>query len=652
MLRPRLVVALTCTLLVGLAPISPPAIALETGLPGAPTQVTATVQPDGVLVSWEPAEAASPPVTHFVVHAGPDSCPVTVPATEHSALMPFIKGPTTLIPQVQAVSDYGFSPNANAPSVTVPDRASDGFRNVQFVQFSDFHGAIERSSANMGAAAMSASFAKDRSTVLSTFVVSSGDNIGGSPAISSEFDEVPTIKALNLMGLDISSFGNHEHDKPLEDLRDIIEISDFPWVASDYDSVKPLQAPTKEVRDVVVLERGRVKVGFIGLNTSDLASRVDSSSLRVAPDDQLEIRDSSARVARLVALAKAQGAQLIVALVHRGWDANVNGKPTGPLIDVADRLPGVDVIFGGDSHQQYASFLDGRPVVQVPNSGQMYSRTIVCLDTRTDRPIGTSVDFVTRQSLEPPPPDARVAALVERYRTALTTRLDEKVGTVDGVFPRGGNPPVERSGETAMGNFSADAVRAKYGTDFAFLNGGGIRDTLPASTYTPQDQTLRRPQPGQAGQSGPFDVVLGDVLSVFPFGNNVATTTMSGKQLWQALENGVSKWPTDGRFPQVSGLRFTFDPSKPVGSRILSVSRSDGSPIPADAQKYTVTTIDYFISGGDGYQSVFSATDLVMREPYLDAVLEAFRKDRAAGRVTLVPRLDGRITRIDAAPAT
>ena len=198
-----------------------------------------------------------------------------------------------------------------------------------------------------------------------------------------------------------------------------------------------------------------------------------------------------------------------------------------------------------------------------------------------------------------------------------------------------------------MGDFSADAVRAKYGTDFALLNGGGIRDTLPASTYIPQDQTLRRPRPGQ---TGPFDVVLGDVLSVFPFGNNVATTIMSGKQLWQALENGVSKWPTDGRFPQVSGLRFTFDPTKPAGSRILSVSRPDGSPIPADAKTFTVTTVDYLIAGGDGYQGVFSATDLVMREPYLDAVLEAFRKDRAAGRVTLVPPLDGRITRIGDAP--
>ncbi|MSW80966.1 MAG: hypothetical protein F2840_07420 [Actinobacteria bacterium] len=201
--------------------------------------------------------------------------------------------------------------------------------------------------------------------------------------------------------------------------------------------------------------------------------------------------------------------------------------------------------------------------------------------------------------------------------------------------------------------YECDVIRHQGFSDPAgpalFRSSGGIRDTLPASTYIPQDQTLRRPQPGQPG---PFDVVIGDVLSVFPFGNNVATTTMTGRQLWSELESVVSKWPTDGPFPQVSGLRFTFDPNKPVGSRILSVSRSDGSPIPADAQQYTVTTIDYLISGGDGYQSVFSAADSVMREPYLEAVLDAFRKDLAAGRVTLVPRRDGRITGIGEAPAT
>jgi 2',3'-cyclic-nucleotide 2'-phosphodiesterase (5'-nucleotidase family) len=621
-------------------------VAAETfSRPTAPSQVTATVQSGGVLVKWTGSENAMPPITHYVVHAGPDSCPVTVPASQQSALMPFIKGPATIVPKVQAVNAYGFSPNADAAPITVPRVATPGYRNVQFLQFSDFHGAIEPSRTSIGAAAMVSALANDRSTVLSSFVVSSGDNIGGSPAISKEFDEVPTIKALNLMGLDISTFGNHEHDEPLASLRSSIELSDFPWVASGYDSIDPLQGPSRSVKDVLVLERGRVKVGFIGLNTADLATRVDGESLKVQQGDQLEVKDGTAKIARLVGKAREQGAQLIVALVHQGWDANVDGQPIGPLIDVAYRLPGVDVIFGGDSHQQYASIVNDLAVAQVPNSGQMYSRTVVCLDTRSNRPIGTSIDFVTKAMLDGITEDSKTAAMVQRYRAALTARLDQKIGTVDGIFPRGGNPPVERSGETAMGDFATDVIRATYGTDFALLNGGGIRDTLPASSYRPADPALRRP-----GGPGPFDVVLGDLLSVFPFGNNVATTTVTGNGLWQALENGVSKWPTDGRFPQVSGLRFAFDPDRPVGSRVVSVTMPEGTPIAADGRAYTITTVDYLITGGDGYGSVFSPSSSVMREPYIDAVISAFKADLAAGRLTTVPRADGRIQNLSTKP--
>lgn len=394
----RLMAVASCTaaLWVGVVLVGQPVTAEAFGRPLAPTQVTATIKPEGILVTWGESEGAMPPISHYVVHAGPDSCPVTVPASQRSAIMPFIKGPVKVVPQVQAVNAYGFSPAASAAPISVPAFATPGYRNVQFLQFSDFHGAIEPSSANIGAAAMVSALARDRSTVLSSFVVSSGDNIGGSPAISKEFDDIPTIKALNLMKLDISTFGNHEHDEPLARLRSSIELSDFPWVASGYDSIEPLQGPSRGVQDVVVLERGRVKVGFIGLNTADLAARVDSESLKVKPGDQLEIQDGTAKIARLVKDAREQGAQLIVALVHQGWNENADGQAVGPLIDISYRIPGVDVIFGGDSHQQYASILNDRPVAQVPNSGQMYSRTVVCLDTRTNRPIGASIDFVTK----------------------------------------------------------------------------------------------------------------------------------------------------------------------------------------------------------------------------------------------------------------
>ena len=641
-LRTRLLV-LVSGIAISAGVLSAPASATSFATPQPPSAVTSALAANGVKVTWAPSPAANPPITNYVVHAGPDSCPITVPANATSAVMPIIKGPLSITPVVQAVNAYGFSTNAAGNAVTVPDKATPGFRNVQFLEFSDFHGAIEASSSTIGAAVLATALAADRKTVKSTFTISVGDNIGGAPVISSAFDELPTIEALNLMKLDVSTFGNHEHDRPIPHLRQMIDASQFDWVASNYSTLAPLKGKVNAPTEFVIEERGGVKVGFVGMNTPDVAELVFAGNLNYGKglSRSLVVSPALARVNQRVLDARAAGAQLVVALVHEGWDANVDGAAIGTLIDLAVALTGADAVFGAHTHQQHASMVEGRPVVQVPNSGQMYSRTVICLDTVSGAPVGSSVDFVTKAALSSVTADTTTAALVAEYRAALGTKLDVVVGTVSGVFPRGGTPAVERSGETPMGDFAADAVRSKYGTDFAILNGGGMRDQLPGSGYQPVNPALRRPLPGS---SGPYDVTLGDVISVLPFGNTAATTTMTGATLWQALENGVSGWPTAGRFPQISGFRFAFDPTLPAGSRITSVTKTDGTPIARDGTVFSVTTIDYMVYGGDGYDGVFSPETAIMRDPYIDAVLDALKRDLANGTVTVVPVADGRIT--------
>ena len=194
-----------------------------------------------------------------------------------------------------------------------------------------------------------------------------------------------------------------------------------------------------------------------------------------------------------------------------------------------------------------------------------------------------------------------------------------------------------------MGDITADALRARYKTDFVMTNGGGIRDTLPAAGYIPniKPPIIRPPTVASA-----YDVLLGDVMTVYPFNSAAATSTVSGQQLWKALENGVSKWPGDGRFPQVSGFRFTFNPDLRVGSRILSVTRPDGTPIAADATSYTITVVDYMAFGGDGYSDFFNPTSAKIQGPFADVLIDLLKADMAAGRVTPVPALDGRIIRV------
>ena len=223
----------------------------------------------------------------------------------------------------------------------------------------------------------------------------------------------------------------------------------------------------------------------------------------------------------------------------------------------------------------------------------------------------------------------------------MTGKLDAKIGTVAGTFPRGGTPAVERSGENPMGIYIADLLRAKYKTDFVLTNGGGIRDTFPAKTYLPVDPKLVRTG------AGPLDVTLGDALTVYPFGNQVATTVVTGENLWKALENGVGgSYPGDGRFPQISGFKFTFDPTKAIGSRIVSVTKNDGTAIAKDQTVYTLTTLDFIIYGGDGYLNVFSPAKAKVMGALLDVFVDALKADLAAGKVTQLPALDGRVKKV------
>jgi 5'-nucleotidase len=146
--------------------------------------------------------------------------------------------------------------------------------------------------------------------------------------------------------------------------------------------------------------------------------------------------------------------------------------------------------------------------------------------------------------------------------------------------------------------------------------------------------------------TGALDVTLGDALTVYPFGNQVATTIVTGENLWKALENGVSGWPADGRFPQVSGFKFTFDPTKAVGSRIVSVTKNDDTAIAKDQTVYTLTTLDYIIYGGDGYANVFSPSKAKVFGALLDVFVDALKADLAAGKVTQLPALDGRVKKV------
>ena len=632
--------------------------------PSAPTNVTSYLSTRGVVVKWTPSATVTPAITHYVVSAGAGSCPILVPATSNSVVtMPVVVGQPGGTPVVQALNAYGFSkPTASTKSYTAAELAtvaSPLHKAVQVLQLSDLHGAIEVGG-SFGAALLASNWAADRTANVATVAVSSGDNIGAAPPISTEFEELPTIEALNLAKLDVSVFGNHEHDRNIDHVNKIIGASDFQWVVSNYSegALDALKSGTKQAKNYTIIQRGGVKIGVVGSNTPETIEQVFPGNLDYkdasGAKKTITINPGVVGINQAIVEAKAAGADIVIAVIHQGWLENADGVAKGLFNSLASQIKGAAAIYGGHSHQTFATVIPGSsrvaPTVlgQVRNAGVEYTRTQICM--RSGKVVGQSIQHVLKAAASTintgvvstvTTQDATAAAMVKKYKDQLSAKLDVKIGQVSGVFPRGGSPAVERSGETPMGNYMADLLRAKYKTDFAIQNGGGIRDTFPAKTYIPANTALVRTG------SGPLDVTLGDAFTVFPFGNQVATTVVTGENLWKALENGVGgNYPGDGRFPQISGFKFSFDASKPIGSRIVSVTKPDGTAIAKDSTEYTLTTLDFLIYGGDGYLNVFSPSKAKVQGALLDVFVDALKADMAAGKVTALPVLDGRIKKV------
>ena len=634
-------------------------------LPGAPTDVTSYIGARGVVVKWTPAINVTPQVAGYVVSAGAGSCPIYVPAGNHSVVtMPVVVGQPAGTPTVQAVNAYGFSkPGTSKKSYTAAQLssvASSSNRSIQILQFSDLHGAIE-TGASFGTSLLASNFAADRSAAAATITVSSGDNIGAAPPISTEFEEMPTIESMNLIKVDASTFGNHEHDRSLAHVQKVIGASDFQWVVANYgdESLAVLKSGNKAAKAYTIIDRGGFKIGVVGANTPETIEQVFPGNLDYTDASgkkkSIEIDPGVIGVNKAIVAAKDAGAEIVVVVIHQGWTENSDGVAKGLYNSLAARIKGAAVIYGGHSHQTFSTLIPSSSRGQAPvllgetrNAGVEYTRSQVCV--RNGKVVGSSLQHVLKSAAPTintgvvstvTTPDAAGAALVKKYKDQLTGKLDVKIGQVSGVFPRGGSPAVERSGENPMGDYIADLLRAKYKTDFAITNGGGIRDTFPAKTYIPANTALVRTG------TGPLDVTLGDALTVYPFGNQIATTVVTGTNLWAALENGVGgNYPADGRFPQISGFKFTFDASKPLGARIVSVTKNDGTPIAKDSTEYTLTTLDFIIYGGDGYLNVFSPAKAKVYGALLDVFVDALKADMAVGKVTQVPALDGRVKKV------
>lgn len=485
---------------------------------------------------------------------------------------------------------------------------------IRILHVNDFHGFAEPyeplgAREKLGGAAYLAARVEALRKEKPSLLLAAGDMISGNNW-ANLFKGRPVIELMNLMRFDALVVGNHEFDYGPAVLRQSIAAAKFPVLGANVaglDALKPY----------VVRQVDGVRVGIIGVVTED--TPVTTHPTNVAGLKFLPVVPTVEKYLREL---KNQ-ADIFVVLSHIGFRADM---------DLAAKVPGIDIIVGGHSHTKIPTpkKVGNTIIVQAWEHG----KALGVLDLTVEG--GKIVKFSGHlEEIKPAgaAPDPAAARLVKYYQEEVDARLGQTIGATL-VDLDGENV---RTRETNFGDFVADIMRETTGADAALINGGAIRVGI---------------------RKGPL--TKSQIYSALPFDNYLVAIRLTGRQIRAALEHGVSRvQERKGRFPQVSGLAFTYSPAAPPGRRVKAITIA-GQPLDPDRQ-YTVATIDFLAAGGDGYQGFGEAVrasadysniggalrgkNLVYTDP--SRLLRDIVADYIQRRKRISPALEGRIKTVN-----
>ena len=487
--------------------------------------------------------------------------------------------------------------------------------SLRILYVNDFHGFAEPyksvgSQEKVGGVAYLAASVDKLRREKPSLLLAAGDMIQGN-SWANLFKGESSIALMNLMHVDAMVVGNHEFDFGQKVLKKRIAQARFPVLGANVegfgDGLKPF----------VIKKIHGLKVAIIGVVTPDTPESTHPGNVK-----GLKFLAPAVAVEKYLPQLQKQ-ADLIIVLSHIGYQADR---------DLAARVKGINVIVGGHSHTKLLEpAVVGQTIIV---QAWEHAKALGILDlTLADGKIKSYNGRLVMIKPVPGQEDQAVARLVKRYEAQVDKILGEKIGVaaldLDGEHVR--------LRETNLGDFLADILRRTAGADAAIINGGGIRASIHRG-----------------------DITLKDIYVVLPFNNYLVAIKLTGKQIKEALEHGVSGVQEGaGRFPQVSGLSFTYNPRAPVGSRVKDILIG-GRPL--DPQKeYTVATNDFMAAGGDGYKAFGEALKSSRNFACIGGTLKGDKlvyndagrwlrtvvTDYIRRQKTIAPKVDGRIKEVD-----
>jgi len=537
---------------------------------------------------------------------------------------------------------------------------------VQLLGINDLHGQLEAPpgiNATGGAAALAAHLQAERAEARArTLLLIAGDSIGASQLLSGALRDEPTMAILDALADGdcptlkrdwpqhvspvqtrcriISTLGNHEFDRGSAELERLLyggKHPDGPVLGHDWTGTKvPFIAANVVHRDgqtpflpsAAIVDLAGVRLGVIGAVTAETPMLVPAQGIR-----DLQFLPEAAAINAAVASLHAQGVHAIVLLIHEGLVAPTNPQPyplslretRGRLAEILAGIDGgLDVVIAGHTHRLNNLLLPLKDrslalVVQARSYGAAFSEIDLEIDVRTGAVVAKSATVLPAwtQAGAGLKPDSTVAKIVAKAKKAVATVESRHIGTAAAAIRRADLAQPE----SPLGNLVADAQRSAAGSDFAFMNMGGLRNDLEAGPIT-----------------------YGTLYAIQPFGNQLMKVTLTGEQVLRLLEqqwSGVHA--AVPRYLAVSGLRYLFDLSRPAGLRVVSAEDAEGLPIDS-GRRYTVATNDFLLGGGDGYSVLAEGTD---PQP-LGRDIQALERYVADAPEAVRPMLDGRARRRDA----
>ena len=437
-----------------------------------------------------------------------------------------------------------------------------------------------------------------RSRHSNTILLDGGDQFQGTLFYNLYKGKV-AAEMMNKLGYDGMAVGNHEFDDGPETLRAFMDSVTFPVLMANANVHMEPELKGK-LQKSTTLYRNNQKIGLIGINTEKTA---ELSS----PGDNVIFTDAVAAVQAEVDFLTEAGVNKIILMSHSSYEIDKM---------IAANTTGVDVIVGGHDNAYlsnvsdrakgpYPTVVNGTQIVQAYAYGKFLGELSVLFDEAGNVIYATGEPITIDGSVNE---NSQIVARLDELEEPINALKETIVGTVSS--PLTGDRAVCRIQECDMGNMIADAMRGAVidkGYTIALQNSGGIRASLDAG-----------------------EVTLGEIMTILPFQNTLSTFKVTGQQLLTAIENGVSEVEDNaGRFPQVSGMRYTFDLAKPANEgRVTSIEiDEDGSWKPLDLNKiYGMVSNNFIRGGGDGYKVFRSASEIYDFGPDLADVVANYIK--------------------------